>query len=120
MEKRNGEYNVSVWKSKGIYNSELRPLHDLTPIIKYFAGKIGSQFNNGVFSFRARESHNQNFKCLYNAHNWWHRLIIDNVDETNNCPRNPLENFVFEKKCLFGQTNIVKIAIKLSLCLVAM
>ena len=42
MKKANYEYKV--WKSKEICNSELRPLHSLTPIIKYFGEKIGLQF----------------------------------------------------------------------------
>ena len=32
----NVKYNVSTWISKEIYNSGLKPLQDLTPIIKYF------------------------------------------------------------------------------------
>ena len=32
----NGEFNVSAWKSKGIYNSGLKPSHDRAPVIKYF------------------------------------------------------------------------------------
>ena len=41
----NNEYNISAWKSKGIYNFELRLLHDLEPtfILPYLlhsGGKI--------------------------------------------------------------------------------
>ena len=44
----NGEYNVSTWKSKVIYNSGLKSLHNFSSIIKYFGRKIGLQFNNSV------------------------------------------------------------------------
>ena len=40
----NDEYNVSAWKSKGIYSSVHKPLVYLTPIIKYLATKI--RFNS--------------------------------------------------------------------------
>ena len=38
----NGEYNVSAWKSKGIYNSGLKPSHDLAPIIILGNLKVGN------------------------------------------------------------------------------
>ena len=34
------KYNVFAQKSKGIYISKLRPLHDLAPIIAYYGHKI--------------------------------------------------------------------------------
>ena len=34
-------YNVSAWKSVGIFTSETIPFDDLTPIKKYFDNKIG-------------------------------------------------------------------------------
>ena len=48
MKKGNYKYKVSAWKSKGMYNSELRSFHSLTPVIKYLADKIELQFNNSV------------------------------------------------------------------------
>ena len=44
LKKANNEYSSSVWKWKGTYSFELRALHDLTSIIKYFGDKIGLQF----------------------------------------------------------------------------
>ena len=35
----NNEYNVSTWKLKEVYNSDLEPLFGLVPILKYF-GRI--------------------------------------------------------------------------------
>ena len=33
MKKGNDKYKVSAWKSKGMYNSELRSFHSLTSVI---------------------------------------------------------------------------------------
>ena len=40
------KYNVSAQKSKGIYISKLRPLHNLAPIITYYGHKITLRFSN--------------------------------------------------------------------------
>ena len=40
--------NVSAWKSRRVYNSELKLLHDLAPVITYFGDKVILRFNNSV------------------------------------------------------------------------
>ena len=50
MNQVNGEYNVSVWKSKGRYTSNLALFKDLTPIMKHFYYKKGLEFSNSILS----------------------------------------------------------------------
>ena len=90
----NGEYNVSTWKSKGIYNSGLKPLHDLVSFIKHFGCQVGLQLLNSVLVVK-QNNHPTKFVNVF---------IVYKLD---NWPENLLNNFVF-KKCLFGATNIVK------------
>ena len=40
--------NIFAWKSKGIYNSERKPLQDLAPVIIYLGHKIVLQFNSSI------------------------------------------------------------------------
>ena len=47
----NNECNVSAWKSKEIYNSELSQLHDFAPVIILWR-KIAMPFNNSVFTIK--------------------------------------------------------------------
>ena len=47
MKKDKGTDYVIDWKSKGLFESKLLPLHvAFLPNIKYFGYKIGMQFNN--------------------------------------------------------------------------
>ena len=48
----NGDYSISIWKSKEVYNSGLKLLHNLTRIMKYFGDKIGMQFSNSVLCIK--------------------------------------------------------------------
>ena len=81
-------------KSKGICNSELRQLLDLTPITKYFEEKIQLQFSKSVLVV---EQNNYATKILssYIVYEWDH------------WQRNPLNNFTL-KNFLFDATNAVK------------
>ena len=54
FKQENKEYKVFTWKPQGGFTSKLFPLHNLSPIIKYFDHKIGLQF-------RKKQLHNQNF-----------------------------------------------------------
>ena len=50
VKQTNNEYNVYAWKSKGIYSTELRPLHNLAPIIAYYRCKIAFRFNYRILT----------------------------------------------------------------------
>ena len=93
----NDEYNVSAWKSKGIYSSVHKPLVYLTPIIKYFATKIRLQFN---YSVLVAEQKNYATRIV-NAY------IVYDLD---NQPRIRLNSFTLKKlkNCFFGASKVVK------------
>ena len=50
VKETNNEYNVYAWKSKGIYSTELKPLHDLAPVIAYYKSKIAFRFNYRILT----------------------------------------------------------------------
>lgn len=77
-----------------MYNSELKPLHDLAPAITYLGLKIVLRVNKSVFPVT---QNNYNTK-IANAY------IVYDVD---NWARYVFENFT-TKNCLFCATNIVK------------
>ena len=86
---------ITGWKSKGLYNSKLRALHSVfLPNVKYFANKIGIQFNNTLLVLEQINYITKivNVYIIYDLDNW---------------PKNPLRNCTL-KTCLLGATNIVK------------
>ena len=56
---------MSAWKSKEVYTFKLFPLHNLSPIIKYFNHNIGLRFNNFVLLVEKIQLRDQNYKCLH-------------------------------------------------------
>ena len=93
LKKDKGTKYVIGWKSKGLFQSKLFPLHAFLPKIKYFGYKIGIQFNNSPLVV---QENNYATKTI-NAY------IVCDLD---NWPRIPLDNFTLKK--LFGVTNITK------------
>ena len=90
--------NIFAWKSKGIYNSELKPLHDLSPVIICLGHKIVLQFNSSVLPVTQNNCKNKfaNVYIVYDLDNW---------------PRYVFENFTVK---------IVKIAKNMNMCILFM
>ena len=87
--------NVTSWKSKGVYNSNLKPLHGaLLPHWKYAEKKISVNLNKSPLVV---QKNNYSTKIV-NAY------IVYDLD---NWPKVPLRNFTL-KNCLLGSTNIIK------------
>ena len=87
--------NVTIWKSKGVYNSNLKPLHGaLLPQLKYAEKKISVNLNKSPLVV---EKNNYSTKIV-NAY------IVYDLDDW---PKGPLRNFTL-KNCLLGSTNIIK------------
>lgn len=89
---------VFGWKLKGIYNSELKPFHDLASAISNFGHKIALRFNYSILSVTQNNYKTKivNVFIFYDLNNW---------------PRSVIEKFKI-KICLFCITNIVKISAK--------
>ena len=66
-------------KIKEIYNSGLKLLHDLTPIIKYFERKIGLQFNKNVLVVEKKNylTKTMNVYIVYDL-DYWSRNLLSN------------------------------------------
>ena len=86
--------NVSFRKSKWIYHSESKSLHELALVITSLGHKMELRFSNGVLAVMQNNCKTTiaNVYIVYELDTW---------------PRYVLNNFSI-KKCLFGATNIVK------------
>ena len=107
FKKDKGVDYVIRWKSKGLFESKLFPLHGtFLPNIEYFGYKIGIQFNSTslVVEQNSYTTKTLNVYIVYDLDNW---------------PNIPLNTFIL-KNCLFGATNRAKIVIKVSMCISAM
>ena len=88
----NSEYLFAL-KSKGIFDSVLKPLHDLTAIIKYFRNLIGLLFNS--------------IGLVVEQNNYVTKIVNDcSICNLGNWLRITLSNYTLS--CVFGATNIVK------------
>ena len=102
----NSSEYIITWRSKGVYNAKLIPIknHSL-PTIKYLNKKIQLQFD---YTPLVVEQDNCKSKIV-------NVYIVYDLDYW---PKRPLRNFTF-KNYFFGVTNIVKIVIEKSMCIVA-
>ena len=58
--------NVTSWKSKGVYNSNLKPLHGaLLPQLKYAEKKISVNLNKSPLVVEKKQLFYKNCKCLH-------------------------------------------------------
>ena len=95
LELKKGTDDVISWKSKGVYNSKLKPLYtSFLHNIKNSGYRTGIEFDKDNL---AAEQNNyvtkiENLYIAYDLDNW---------------PRDPTKNFKF-KNCLFGATSVVK------------
>ena len=95
FKKDKGTDYVCSWKSEGVFNSKLKPLHTaFLNSIKLSEYRIGIKFEKDPL---AVEQNNYLTKII-------NVYIVYDLDAW---PRNPTNNFKF-KNCLFGATNIVK------------
>ena len=87
--------NVFSWKSKGVFNSKLKPLYTaFLHSIKHSGYKMGKKIDKDPLAI---EQNN----CLTKIVNVY---IVYDLDAWPKCP---LRNFAL-KSCYFGATNIVK------------
>ena len=102
----NSSEYIITWRSKGVYNAKLIPIkNDSLPTIKYLNKKIQLQFD---YTPLVVEQDNCKSKIV-------NVYIVYDLDYW---PKRPLRNFTF-KNYFFGVTNIVKIVIEKSMCIVA-
>ena len=95
LRKDKGTHYILGWKSKGVYNSKLKPLYTaFLHGIKLFGYKIGIKFDNDALAVE-QNNYLSKFVNVYIAY------------DLDAWPRNPTNNFKF-KNCLFGATNTVK------------
>ena len=95
LKKNKGTNYVLCWKSKGVYNSKLKPVHTaFLHSIKLSEYRIGIKFDEDPL---AVEQNNYLTKIV-------NVYIVYDLDAW---PRNPTNNLKF-KNCLFGATNIIK------------
>ena len=86
---------ILSWKSKGVYNSKLKPLYTtFFHSIKLSSYRIGIKFDKDLLTIKQ----NNYFRQIVNVY------IVYNLDAW---PRNPINNFKF-KNYLFGATRIVQ------------
>ena len=95
FKQKNNDCKISVWNSKEVYNSNLFPLHNLSPITEHFYHKGGLQFTKVVVAVK-------NVITLKN---------IYTVYDLDDWPINPLKNFIL-RNCLFDATKIVQFSEK--------
>ena len=89
------QFYVLSWKSKGVFNSKLKPLYTaFLNSIKLHEYRIGIKFDKDPLAVEQKIYLTKivNVYIVYDLDAW---------------PRNPTNNFKF-KNCLFGATTIVK------------
>ena len=92
LEKDKGTDYVLNWKSKGVYNSKLKPLYTaFLHCIKRSGYKVGIKFDKDPLAIEQ----NNYGKKIVNVY-----IVYD----LNAQPRNPTNNFEF-KNCLLGATS---------------
>ena len=92
LEKDKGTDYVLNWKSKGVYNSKLKPLYTIfLHSIKRSGYKVGIKFDKDPLAIEQ----NNYGKKIVNVY-----IVYD----LNAQPRNPTNNFEF-KNCLLGATS---------------
>ena len=95
LKKGNGTNYVLSWKSKGVYNSKLKPLYTgFLHSIKRSAYKMGITFDKDPLVVKQINYLTKivNVCIVYDLDTW---------------PENPTNNFKF-KNCFFGATNILR------------
>ena len=88
------DYGLS-WKSNGVHNSKLKPLHTaFLHSVKLSGYSMRIKFDKDPLAIEQKDYLTKivNVYLLYDLNNW---------------PKDPINNFKF-KNCLFGVTNIVK------------
>ena len=89
------QFYVLSWKSKGVFNSKLKPLYTaFLNSMKLYEYRIGMKFDKDLLAVE-QKSYLMKIVNVY---------IVYDLDAW---PRNPTNNFKF-KNCLFGATTIVK------------
>ena len=89
------QFYVLSWKSKGVFNSKLKPLYTaFLNSMKLYEYRIGMKFDKDLLAVEEKIYLMKivNVYIVYDLDAW---------------PRNPTNNFKF-KNCLFGATTIVK------------
>ena len=89
------QFYVLSWKSKGVFNSKLKPLYTaFLNSMKLYEYRIGMKFDKDLLAVEQKIYLMKivNVYIVYDLDAW---------------PRNPTNNFKF-KNCLFGATTIVK------------
>ena len=95
LEKGKGTDYIHSWRSKGVYNSKLKPLYTaFLHSIRLSRYIMRAKLDKNLL---AVEQNNHTTKIVNSYF----------VYELDAWPRNPTNNFKF-KTCLFGGTNIVK------------
>ena len=96
LKKDRGTDCVLSWKSNGVFDSNLKPLHTaFAHSIKLSRYRIGIKFDKDPLAVEKKNNYLSKIVNLY---------IICDSDAWS---RNPANNFKFTN-CLFGATNIVK------------
>ena len=95
LKKDKGTDYVLSWKSKGVFNSKLKPLYTaFLHSIKLSEYRIGTKFDKDLLAIEQ----NNYLTKIVNVY------IVCDLDAW---PRNPTNNFKF-KNCLFGATYVIK------------